>query len=70
MDEAATAETLAGFTFPSIDEQLGDKWLGGGAQSFMGGVAQVFVNAGSIGGALDSYSATVNAGPLEAAKGM
>ena len=70
MDEAATAETLAGFTFPSIDEQLNSKWLGGGAQSFMGGVANVFKNAGSIDGALDSYSATVNTGPLEAAKGL
>ncbi|MEQ6202051.1 ABC transporter substrate-binding protein [Sulfitobacter sp. HNIBRBA2951] len=70
MDEAATAETLAGFTFPSIDEQLGEKWLGGGSQSFMGGVAQVFVESGSIDGALDSYVGTVNTDPLTAAKGM
>lgn len=70
MDEQATAETMAGFTFPSIDEQLSGKWLGGGSQDFMGGVAKVFVDSGSIDGALDSYGGTVNTGPLTAAKGM
>ena len=70
MDEDATASTMATFVFPTIEEQLSEKWLGGGAQSFMKGVADVFVNAGSIDGALDSYSATVNTGPLEAAAKM
>ncbi|PTX54821.1 taurine transport system substrate-binding protein [Litoreibacter ponti] len=70
MDEAATETTLAGFTFPSVEDQLGSKWLGGGAQSFMKGVADVFVNANSIDAALDSYEATVNTGPLEAASNM
>ncbi|MDJ0629516.1 MAG: ABC transporter substrate-binding protein [Rhodobacter sp.] len=70
MDEAATAETMATFAFPGVDEQLGDKWLGGGAQSFMKGVADIFVGAGSIDAALDSYEAAVNTGPLQAASGM
>ncbi|MFD2738260.1 ABC transporter substrate-binding protein [Sulfitobacter aestuarii] len=70
MDEAATEETLATFEFPSIDEQLSEKWLGGGSQKFMDGVAQVFVDAGSIDSALDSYEGTVNIGPLQAAQGM
>jgi len=70
MDEAATAETLAGFIFPSVDDQLSAKWLGGGSQEFMDGVAQVFVDSGSIDGALESYSGTVNVGPLKAASGM
>ena len=70
MDEAATAETMATFIFPTVDDQLGGKWLGGGAQEFMKGVAGVFVNAGSIPAALDDYSSRVNAGPLTAAKGM
>ena len=70
MDEQATKETLDTFVFPSIDEQLSEKWLGGGSQNFMGGVAKVFVDAGSIDSALDSYAGTVNTGPLEAAKGM
>jgi taurine transport system substrate-binding protein len=70
MDEEATAETLAGFVFPSVDEQLSEKWLGGGSQTFMGGVAQVFLDSGSIDSALDSYEGTVHTGPLMAAKGM
>ncbi|SFK93204.1 ABC transporter substrate-binding protein [Shimia haliotis] len=70
MDEEGTASTLATFKFPTIDEQLGDAWFGGTAQSFMGGVAGVFVDAGSIPSALDSYDGAVNTGPLEAAKGM
>ncbi len=70
MDLEATAATMATFVFPSISEQLGAKWLGGGAQSFMKGVADVFVEAKSIDAALDSYDATVNVGPLTAASGM
>lgn len=66
MDEAATAETLAGFVFPSVEEQLSEAWLGGTAQTFMKGVADVFVASGSIDGALDSYAGTVNTGPLAA----
>ncbi len=68
MDEDATAETLAGFKFPSIDEQLSEAWLGGTAATFMKGVADVFVASGSIDGALDSYDGTVNTAPLAAAK--
>jgi len=70
MDEDATASTIATFRFPGVDDQLGEKWLGGGAQSFMKGVADIFVAAGSIDGALDSYDAAVNTGPLTSASGM
>jgi len=70
MDEAATAELLATFVFPTLDDQLGPKWLGGGAQEFMKGVAGVFVASGNIPAALDDYSSRVNTGPLTAAKGM
>ncbi len=70
MDEQATRETMATFVFPSVEDQLGAKWLGGGAQEFMQGVAGVFVAAGSIPSALDSYAGAVNIGPLEAAHGM
>jgi taurine transport system substrate-binding protein len=70
MDEAATRETMATFVFPSVEEQLSAKWFGGGAQEFMKGVAGVFVDAGSIPSALDSYDATVNTGPLAAAGAM
>ncbi len=70
MTEEDTKSTLDSFIFPGVDEQLNAKWLGGGAQEFMQGVAGVFVEAGSIPSALDSYAAAVNTGPLEAAKGM
>lgn len=67
MDEAATMDTISTFTFPTVDEQLSAAWLGGNAQTFMKGVADVFVQAGSIDGALDSYEATVNVDALKAA---
>lgn len=54
------------FAFPSVEEQLSQKWLGGNAQNFMKGVADVFVEAGSIGSALDSYAAAINTAPLAA----
>lgn len=70
MDPEATRETIATFVFPPVEEQMTEKWLGGGAQEFMKGVADVFVEAGSIDAALDSYADTVNTGPLETAMGM
>ncbi|MBL3705229.1 taurine ABC transporter substrate-binding protein [Sulfitobacter sp. BDSS02] len=70
MDEEATMETISTFVFPTVDDQLKAKWLGGGAQEFMKGVAQVFVEAGSIDAAKDSYENAVNTGPLQAAHGM
>lgn len=70
MDEDKTAAFMATFSFPSVDDQLGDAWLGGAAPIFMKGVADVFVNAGSIDAALDSYEAAINTGPLSTAQGM
>lgn len=70
MDADATAATMATFKFPSIEEQLSSKWLGGAAQTFMKGVADVFVGAGSIPSANDSYDGNVEAGPLAAAGDM
>lgn len=70
MEEDATAETMATFVFPSIEDQLSAAWLGGNAQSFMKGVADVFVASGAIPAASESYEANVNTGPLAAAGGM
>ncbi len=70
MDVEATRASMATFEFPTIEQQLSEKWLGGNAASFMKGVADVFVEAGSIDSALDSYEGTVNTGPLEAANQM
>lgn len=70
MDPDATLATISTFGFPTVEEQLSAKWLGGGAQEFMKGVADVFVEAGSIDAALDSYVDNVNVDPLTAANGM
>ncbi|CUH77299.1 Sulfate starvation-induced protein 1 [Tritonibacter multivorans] len=67
MSEADAAASLATFTFPSVEEQLSAKWLGGGAQAFMGGVADVFKGAGSIPSTLDSYEGAVDASFLQSA---
>jgi len=64
MDIDATRETLATFVFPSVEDQLSDAWLGANAPSFMKGVADVFVESGSIPSSLDSYADTINLGPL------
>ena len=70
MDVEATAATIDTFVFPTVEDQLSEKWLGGGAQDFMKGVADVFVEAGSIDGALDSYADAVNTDPLNSAAAM
>jgi taurine transport system substrate-binding protein len=70
MDIDATAASLSTFKFPTAEEQLSEAWLGGNAATFMKGVADVFVESGSIDGALDSYEGTVNLGPLQAAADM
>ena len=70
MDEQATRDTMATFVFPSVEAQLSDKWLGGGAAEFMQGVAGVFKDAGSIPEALDTYADAVDTGPLSTASEM
>ena len=60
----ATKETMDTFVFPSVETQLSEAWLGGAAPSFMKGVADVFVDSGSIPSALDSYASNINTGPL------
>jgi taurine transport system substrate-binding protein len=66
MSEADAAGTLATFVFPTVEEQLSQAWLGGNAQTFMKGVADVFVAAKSIDAAKASYADNVNADPLAA----
>ena len=69
MDVDATKDTMDTFVFPSVDEQLSDAWLGGAAPAFMKGVADVFVDSGSIDASLDSYAGNINIGPLQAVGG-
>ena len=64
MSEEDTMATISTFVFPGVDDQLSEKWLGGGAQEFMKGVAQVFVDAGSIPSARESYESAVDVSPL------
>ena len=68
MDLEAARGAISTMKFPSVDEQLSEVWLGGNAATFMKGVADVFVTAGSIDSSLDSYEGAVNAGPLAATK--
>ena len=70
MDDEATATFLETVRFPSVEEQLTEKWLGGTVQAYLKGVADVFVDAGGIGAALPTYENAVNAVPLAAAGGM
>ncbi|WP_373636543.1 ABC transporter substrate-binding protein [Yoonia sp. BS5-3] len=70
MDVDATAETMATFVFPTVEDQLSGAWLGGAAPAFMKGVADVFVESGSIPSSLSSYEGNINIGPLEAAADM
>jgi len=66
MDLDAAKDAIATMKFPPVEEQLSEKWLGGNAQTFMKGVADVFVDAGSIDAAKASYEDNVNAAPLAA----
>ena len=66
MDLEAARDAISTMKFPSVEDQLSEAWLGGNAASFMKGVADVFVEAGSIDSALDGYENAVNTGPLEA----
>jgi len=68
MSEEDTMATISTFVFPGVDEQLNAKWLGGGAQEFMKGVADVFVASGSIDAAKASYADNVDTAPLAAVK--
>ncbi|WP_299783835.1 ABC transporter substrate-binding protein [uncultured Roseobacter sp.] len=70
MDLDAAKNALAGMKMLPADVALSDAWLGKNAATFMKGVADVFVEAGSIDKALDSYEGAINTGPLEAAKDM
>ena len=67
MDVEAATAAIGTMAFPSADTVLGPIWMDGGMATFMSGVANVFVEAGSIDSALDDYTDRVNAGPLSEA---
>ena len=70
LDLDAARNAINTMKFPTVEEQLSDGWLGANAATFMKGVADVFVEAGSIDGSLDSYEGAVNTGPLTDASNM
>ena len=70
MDPDATKQTMDTFVFPDVNSQLSKQWLGGNAQEFMLGVAKVFLDAGSIPAARETYEDAVNPIPLSDASGM
>lgn len=70
MDVEATRETMDLFEFPTVEEQLSEAWLGGNVGQYMSDVAQVFLDAGNIDAARDTYEGALNTGPLEAVGGM
>lgn len=67
MDVDATEATMAGFAFPTVEDQLGEQWLGGGTQKFLKEVADFFVEQGTIPAARDSYDDAVDSSYLAAA---
>ncbi|WP_282078592.1 taurine ABC transporter substrate-binding protein [Epibacterium ulvae] len=60
LDLEAARDAISTMGFPSLEEQLSAKWMDDGIQSFMKGVADVFVNSGSIGASQPSYETNVN----------
>lgn len=62
-----TQDTIKGFSFPNINQQLSKKWLGGGTQKFLKEVADFFVTQGIIPKARKNYNDAVDASYLEAA---
>ncbi len=59
---------LSLFDFYTRDDQLTERWMHGGVQSFLKEVADFFEQQGKIGRALDDYSSTVDASFYEKAK--
>lgn len=70
MDMENTVATLNAFGFPSMADQLGPEWLGGGLQAFLKEVADFFVAQGTIESALDSYDGVVDINYMQAASQM
>ncbi len=59
---------LSLFDFYTREEQLTERWMGGGVQTFLKEVADFFQQQGEIDRALDDYGSTVDASFYERAK--
>ncbi|MCY4462375.1 MAG: ABC transporter substrate-binding protein [Albidovulum sp.] len=67
MSEESASATISTFVFPSIEEQLSEKWLGGGTQNFLKEVADFFVANNEIPSSRETYEGAVNASGLMSA---
>ena len=65
MDNAATANMIRMFSFPSKADQASKAWMGGTVQDFMKQVADFFVQQKQLENALASYGGTVDASFLK-----
>ena len=68
MERAAAIDMLGKFSFPTIEEQLSDAWMGGTVQDFTKQVADFFVEQGEMNRALDDYGPRIDPSYLEQAK--
>ncbi len=57
------------FSFPTIEEQLSEDWMGGYVQTNMKEQLETFVRLGEIPSSLDDFSSFVDSSYLEAAQG-
>ena len=65
MDEAATKTAMATMEFLSPKDQLSKQWMGGTVQTYMKGIADLFLQSGSIKAVLPSYDGLINVAPLK-----
>ena len=70
MELAASNDMLSKFSFPTIEEQLSDAWMGATVGSFTKEVADFFVEQGEMSSALDDYGKWIDDSHLERAKDM
>lgn len=72
MEKDAAEEMIAKFSFPTIEEQLSDKWMGNGGTiaPFTKEVADFFVAQGEMNSSLDSYDRLVTDKYLRMAQDM
>lgn len=70
MTEANVRATMQRFTFPTIDDKISGKWLGGGTQHYLMQLGTFFVEQGTLDATLEDFSASIDNSYLQAAKDL
>ena len=70
MDEEPVRQIMAGFAFPTLDEQLSEDWFGGATQAFLLEVSTFFRENGEIDASRITYDDVVTTRPLQAARAL